>query len=242
MIAKTLMCITFFLFLYLSSSSLKEQSHDSRIQFLRVWDEENLADLIVALRQTLNVDERTVIDTVHYISVRSRKTQRVSRWYASHKAVPVRFALLWRWSSFFIHDVHRIYFTKESLSAIISSKVVSHRSVFVTFDLIIVTKILEHKTNEIDDAEEKWDKTPKRDRDIASKLYVQSVVLRHQSRSFQKKGAVTLRTTRQIIFIELFDRNSMRRSGGRLSINASWTFLCSVDYAFFLSFIFSLSK
>ena len=100
MIAKTLMCITFFLSLYLSSSSLKEQCHDSRIQFLRVWDEENLADLIIALRQTLNVDERTVIDTIHQISVRSRETQRVSRWYASHKAVPVRFALLWRWSSF----------------------------------------------------------------------------------------------------------------------------------------------
>ena len=116
----------------------------------------------------------------------------------------------------FIHDVYRNYFTKESSLAIISLKVVSHRSVFVTFDLIIVTKILEHKTNEIDDAEEKWDKTPKRDREIASKLYVQSSVLRHQSRSFKKKGVVTLRTTRQIIFIELFDRNSTRRSGGRL--------------------------
>ena len=58
------------------------------IQILRVWDEENLVDLIVAHRQTLNVYERTVIDTIHLISIRSREMQDVSRWYASHKVVP----------------------------------------------------------------------------------------------------------------------------------------------------------
>ena len=69
-------CIMSCLSLCLSSSSLKEQCPDSRIQFLRVWDQETLADLIFALRQTLNDLERTVIDTIRF---RSREIQRVSR-------------------------------------------------------------------------------------------------------------------------------------------------------------------
>ena len=78
-IAKTLMCIMSCLSLCLSSSSLKDQCHDSRIHFLRVWDEEILADLIFALRQTLHVYERTVIDAIRLMSVRSLEMQRVSR-------------------------------------------------------------------------------------------------------------------------------------------------------------------
>ena len=46
-----------------------------------------------SLRQTLYVYERTVIHTIRF---RSREIQRVSRWYALYKVVPVRFASLWR--------------------------------------------------------------------------------------------------------------------------------------------------
>ena len=50
-----------------------------------------------SLRQTLYVYERTVIHTIRF---RSREIQRVSRWYALYKVAPVRFASLWRSSSF----------------------------------------------------------------------------------------------------------------------------------------------
>ena len=142
MIAKTLMCIMSCLSLCLPSSSLKEQCHDSRIQFLRVWDEETLADLIFALRQTLNVYERTCdrydtfSDLVKYSAYHVDMHYTKQSLYASLCLTIV---------VVFIHDVYRNYFTKESFFAIISLKVVSQRSVFVTFDLIVVTKILEHK-------------------------------------------------------------------------------------------------
>ena len=45
----------------------------------------------------------------------------------------------------FIHDMFRNYLYKRIIFSIISLKVVSKRSVFVTFDLIVVTKVLEHK-------------------------------------------------------------------------------------------------
>ena len=61
--------------------------------------------LILPLRRTLNVHERSVIDTIHQISVSFRETQRISRRHAELKAVAARFA---------IYDVSRPYFASES--------------------------------------------------------------------------------------------------------------------------------
>ena len=183
---------------------VEEQGHDSRIQFLRVWDEETLADLMFALRQTLNVYERTVIDMMRF---RSREIQRVSRWYALHKAVPVRFALLWRSSSFSSTTcIETTYKKKIIIFSIISLKVVSQRSVFVTFDLIVVTKILEHKwqSDRRRRSEVRQDSETQQ-RNSVKVICAKCRLLSLKSR-VQKNDVVTLRPTYQIILIELFGK------------------------------------
>ena len=142
----------------------------------------------------------------------------------------------------FIHDVYRNYFTKEALLAIISSKVVSHKSVFVTFDLIIFTKILEYKR--------RWDrrcrKEVRQDSETRQRNSVKVICAKCRLTSSKSRVPKERRSDSTddpsnyidwIIFTEIRWDDPVD-DFHQYIVN----FLCLVDYAFFLSFIFSSSK
>ena len=137
----------------------------------------------------------------------------------------------------FIHDVYRNYFTKESFFAIISVKVVSQRSVFVTFDLIVVTKILEHKWQ----SDRRRRIVVRQDSETQQRNYVKVILAKCRLSSSKSRVQKKWRddsTDDPSNYIDWiiwkFDETIRERTFHQYNMK----FLCSVDYAFVLTFIF----
>ena len=151
-------------------------------------------------------------DSDRYDTIQISRNKRVSRWYALHKVVPVRFALLW-WSSSFSSTTCIETTLQKNHFSIISLKVVSQRSVFVTFDLIVVTKILEHKWQ----SDRRRRTEVRQDSETQQRNYVK--VICAKCRLTSSKSRVQEKITwwlygRPIKFYWLnYLENSMRRSG-----------------------------